>query len=708
MDFSKHNNVVAKFEGDAKFLFRIEKADVSYNKEDEGKMILMGVASSANIDHDQERMALPALQRMASIINEKSVPLRIEHQKSDEAIVGKVIAGSVDERGNLNIKAELDPGDPRSKQIYDAMKSGTKLGYSVGGRVKSAVREMAEGMGKKIKTFYDVILDEVSLTPRPANFDAYAIAKSIANNNEEADTFRFTPVYNNFLFENPQLDYLAVIEKSIPDSKWVKVDQSKEDIMKKLFSKDGSSSSSSSSDEAEKDVTDAAGYSMKETSEIQQPEEGTTATKSYVDKKFATLVDLLKGIRKDIASTNPNADAQDSESPKREKAETLASDVESDQVARQQGKVTTGLSDTADDQHNPTETKAVDEESTTKSSSNTHKTAVSLLNLAKRLLKEEREGQEDTIGNGDNGMNRQHGEATDTVDTTAFDQENPTATKSRKVRKTSLDVETGTVEPQESTDQNNPMEPKKVSTATMESETTKNRKLAYEMLKTAKQLLSKDTFVPPVVTSENGTTTNTTTNLEDFETAKELIMTETTKPETTTDVSTNLDQFETAKGSSSSSSDHFNMEADEDELISTHDMHGTSEKTNSYGDQYKVSDKSRMSAPIDLLVAHISKTLDELKATASQDHHRILGLETQFVDGIQKNEELQKSIKELMAIPGPKKSVSMGVAYMFTKDGKRYPLNRLGEEEVNKSTSKEGETFKEFWKREKSTTLDGQ
>jgi len=692
MDFSKHNNVVAKFEGDAKFLFRIEKADVSYDKADEGKMILMGVASSANVDHDQERMDVSALQRMASIINEKSVPLRIEHQKSDEAIVGKVVAGSVDERGNLNIKAELDPEDPRSKQIYDAMKSGTKLGYSVGGRVKSAVREMVEGMGKKIKTFYDVILDEVSLTPRPANFDAYAIAKSIAVNEAEADTFRFTPVYDNFLFDNPQLDYLAVIEKSIPDSKWVKVDQSNENIMKKLFSKDV--------EEEKKDVTDAPGYAMKETEEDETS--SNTASKSYVDEKFNSLIDLLKGIRKDIATVSADSDALDSESPVKEKAETLASDVDSDQTSRHTGKVTTALDDTADDQHNPTETK-MEEEGTMKSYG-TRKTAMSLLSLAKKLLKEEREGQEDTVGNGDNEMARQHGEATEAVDTTALDQEQPNTTKVRKFRKTGLSETTGTVEAEPAHVQNNPDKDK------VNGATTKNRQLAFQMMKMAKQLLQKDTFVPQMEESTNGTTTNEDMNLNAFETAKELIMTETTKPEGG-GTDTNLGAFETAKEESSSSSSEgkFDMSADEDDLISTHDMHGTSEKTNSYGDDYKVSDKSRKSAPIDLLVAHISKTLDELKQTASQDHHRILGLETQFVDGIQKNEELQKSMKELMAIPGPKKSVSMGIPYMFTKDGKRYPLIRYGEEEVNKSdSSKPGESFKDFWKREKSTTLDNQ
>jgi hypothetical protein len=46
---------------------------------------------------------------------------------------------------------------------------------------------------------------------------------------------------------------------------------------------------------------------------------------------------------------------------------------------------------------------------------------------------------------------------------------------------------------------------------------------------------------------------------------------------------------------------------------------------------------------------------------------------------------------------------------MFTKEGKRYPLVRVGGEsggEIAKSQAKEGETFKDFWKREKSSDFD--
>jgi HK97 family phage prohead protease len=656
MDFKKYKDkkIVAYSEGDFAFKFRIEKA-LNFDSTD-GKMYVGGIASSPNVDHDQERMSVSALERMANIINEKSVPLRIEHHKGDDAIIGKVTEGEVDERGNLNIKAELNLDDPRSKEIYNAMKSGSKMGFSVGGRVKSAVREMVEGMGKKIKTFYDVILDEVSLTPRPANFDAYAVAKSIVDTEAEADQFRFTPVYDKFLFDNPQLDYLAAIEKSIPDNKWIKVDQSKENnnIMNKIFGK-GSTSDETVLDE-KKAVDDAPESDAKVETE--------TASKQFVQEAIKSavspLIDLLKGIRKDIAAVDPNAPALDSENPKEEKSdwdvETETSDIHSQDEKDKAG------------------------EETTKSKGGYRKTAEALLGLAKKLLKAEREGQEDSEGNGTQ-------DKTEVEASPAADQENPESVKTMKTKKFRK-VETGVVEATEATDQNNPAETKPDEEHV--EATKSNRQMAYELMKTAQMLLKKDTH------------SSSDTHMDDMETEKDSS-------------SSDHEETESTKGTEG----RFAMSDDEegtDTMISTHDIPDTSEKTNSYGEEYNVTSKKSVrktvakGAPIDLLVAHISHTLDQLMEKSQKDHHRILGLETQFMDSIYKNDELQKQIKELNAIPGPKKSVSMGIPYMFTKEGKRYPLIRIGgeaheESSFNKSTGKP-KSFKDLWKNEKSTMYD--
>ncbi len=202
------------------FTFYIEKAIVGENPNED--YIIEGVASTTNVDHDKERMSLKSLNTMATIINEKSVPLRLEHQKDDNAIVGQVYSANVDDRNQLWIKARLDKNHPASSLLYKSLKEGVKLGLSVGGRVKKAVRELSEATGNMVKTFYDVILDEVSVTQRPANYDSWLVRKSIANADENLEVYRKSEIYQEFLFENPQLDYLRTFSKAIPDSSWVK------------------------------------------------------------------------------------------------------------------------------------------------------------------------------------------------------------------------------------------------------------------------------------------------------------------------------------------------------------------------------------------------------------------------------------------------------------------------------------------------------
>jgi HK97 family phage prohead protease len=202
------------------FSFNIEKA---VPLDENGKMFITGVASTTNIDHDNERMSDGALSSMVNVVNEKGVPLRIEHNKSDSAIVGKVFKSWLDDRGAMWIKAEIDTSHPAGPILYQSLKNGTKLGFSVGGKVKKAIKEFSEKTGKLVKTFYDVFLDEVSITQRPANYDAWCFAKSITKQGENADAYRNTDHYREFLFENRSLDYMQAFAKSIPEKSWQKV-----------------------------------------------------------------------------------------------------------------------------------------------------------------------------------------------------------------------------------------------------------------------------------------------------------------------------------------------------------------------------------------------------------------------------------------------------------------------------------------------------
>ena len=253
-------NVLFEATGDFPFNFYIEKA---IPIEKDGELIIEGIASTTNIDHDNERMSKEALHAMEATINKNGVPLRVEHQKEGDAVIGNVFKGWVDERNQLHIQARLDKSHAVSPLLFHAIKSGTKMGLSVGGLVKRAVKEMAESVGSMVKTFYDVMLNEVSVTPRPSNYDAWLTAKSFAkhfvNNGDEAGMRR------EFLLENPQyiptLDYLQAFAKSVPDEAWHKVEVpnniNKNDKIMKDKEEETTKTKETSTEETEKAVSRA-------------------------------------------------------------------------------------------------------------------------------------------------------------------------------------------------------------------------------------------------------------------------------------------------------------------------------------------------------------------------------------------------------------------------------------------------------------------
>jgi hypothetical protein len=293
-------------EGDFPFQFYIEKA-VPVDESETKDMEVEGIASTSNVDHDNERMAPSALKAMANIINKEGVPLRIEHSKDDNAVIGAVYKAWFDGRGQLWIRSKLNSQNEVAKLLHKALKDGTKMGLSVGGKVKKAVREISDGIGKEVKTFYDVDLQEVSVTQRPANYDAWLVAKHYKLANESAEPFyKSSQLRMEFLFENPQLDYVQVFQKSIPNQAWKKVGEdniSNNVIMKKFFGKEESSEETKkeeSSSETEKEESTDETKKEQESSEETKKEESTESTEkeeSDESKEKATSDDESMGHR---------------------------------------------------------------------------------------------------------------------------------------------------------------------------------------------------------------------------------------------------------------------------------------------------------------------------------------------------------------------------------------------------------------------------
>lgn len=325
-------NIKIEASGDFPFQFFIEKALPS---EENGEMIIEGVASTVNIDHDNERMSPSALASMAEVINAKSVPLRIEHQHDNNAVVGNVFKAWIDERNQLWIKAMLDKAHPASGILYKSLKDGVKLGLSVGGVVKNAVKEMSEATGKMVKTFYQVMLNEVSVTQRPANYDSWLLAKSIAKDKENIEQFYETPFYKEFLFETSGYDYLQSFAKSIPDKSWKRVELIDNNINKDMKKKEGEEKETETKEKAESTETETKEKAeSSETETKEKAEESETTTKSfqeYMTKAMESLTNIVTGLvtkssEKDTEETTIMEDktkAQDStDESEKEKAES--------------------------------------------------------------------------------------------------------------------------------------------------------------------------------------------------------------------------------------------------------------------------------------------------------------------------------------------------------------------------------------------------
>ncbi len=291
----ERGTVIKIAEGKFPFHFWIQKASAV---EEEGRMIVEGVASTLNVDHDKERMSADALKSMARIINTTGVPLRVEHSQADNAVIGTVNKAWIDERNQLWIKATLDESHPAAGILYKGLKEGVKMGLSVGGYVQRATQEMVEGVGKMVNTFYDVLLDEVSVTQKPSNYDARLMAKSFAKSEGEVDALASAFEGSEFLFTSAMGagNYLQAFAKSIPEDGWKEVSKSDYKLTSKDNHMEDTEKKTKAVDETEEKKTKAVDEKEEEkkTDKSSEKKEDEKTEKSFVSQEqFVGLTKMV-------------------------------------------------------------------------------------------------------------------------------------------------------------------------------------------------------------------------------------------------------------------------------------------------------------------------------------------------------------------------------------------------------------------------------
>lgn len=134
------------------------------------KYVVEGKASGTDLDLTGERMADSAIKSMAKSLESHDVLFKSEHGDEWDAEFGQVTGLYATDSHELIMEAELDPDHYRTRTLVKALEKGKQLGLSIGGLVPEggAVKEWVSDLGRMIKTYKDIVLEEISVTGSPA------------------------------------------------------------------------------------------------------------------------------------------------------------------------------------------------------------------------------------------------------------------------------------------------------------------------------------------------------------------------------------------------------------------------------------------------------------------------------------------------------------------------------------------------------------
>lgn len=142
---------------------------------------LRGVATNTEVDKEDERMSKSFVNKIKSQI--LGLNVFVEHEHSIEKTVGYVDEVIDDGSDNVIVDTALEDADenPMVKSILNKIKHGTKIGYSVGGRISKAKKIWDDVKKKTITEIEDGDIFELTLTALPAGVETWTtpIRKSL-------------------------------------------------------------------------------------------------------------------------------------------------------------------------------------------------------------------------------------------------------------------------------------------------------------------------------------------------------------------------------------------------------------------------------------------------------------------------------------------------------------------------------------------------
>ena len=167
-----------------KYTFPIEKAE----RREDG-LFLTGLATGPELDGDGDRLAPEVMFDFAKQINSQGgiplterIPYRDAHAKDGVwRDLGWVTKAWVTDSGHLGVEVQLDEESEAARFLHKQVQRGKQFGMSVGGKVIDWGYEYVAEIGKSVRTFRNVVLNEISNTTKPSWSPSFGtvIAKAI-------------------------------------------------------------------------------------------------------------------------------------------------------------------------------------------------------------------------------------------------------------------------------------------------------------------------------------------------------------------------------------------------------------------------------------------------------------------------------------------------------------------------------------------------
>ena len=168
--------------------------DIEKAQEDKsGKRFIYGRASDESLDLDNQVVLSSGIQKSLAYFK-KFGKINYDHKsKKDPAyFIGEPVEAEIKNK-EFFLKGELYKGVKVADSVWDILKAGGRMGFSLQGKVMKTITEFDKALGMDITKASSVIVTDVAVTPHPKNFNTYCkpwgeFAKSLGASEDEPPT----------------------------------------------------------------------------------------------------------------------------------------------------------------------------------------------------------------------------------------------------------------------------------------------------------------------------------------------------------------------------------------------------------------------------------------------------------------------------------------------------------------------------------------